>query len=197
MADTEEEAVSLGIDGAFILPLRVIDTPGGAVMHMLRPVFPLQPGLPAGTRGSGFLKIGEVYFSEVLPGCVKAWKRHTRQTQHFAVPDGLLGIVLYDDREGSPREGCLRLSVSGAAEPMPCCASPAAYGTVLRLWGESRPSSATRRTFPMTRMRERNVRMTRRNPDSFLSTGIRIFRPNRAALFLSRSASVSGAGRFA
>ena len=96
MADTEEEAVSLGIDGAFILPLRVIDTPGGAVMHMLRPVFPLQPGLPAGTRGSGFLKIGEVYFSEVLPGCVKAWKRHTRQTQYFAVPDGLLGIVLYD-----------------------------------------------------------------------------------------------------
>ena len=171
MADTEEEAVSLGIDGAFILPLRVIDTPGGAVMHMLRPVFPLQPGLPAGTRGSGFLKIGEVYFSEVLPGCVKAWKRHTRQTQYF--------------------------SVSGAAEPMPCCASPAAYGTVLRLWGESRPSSATRRTFPMTRMRERNVRMTRRNPDSYPSTGTRIFRPNRAALFLSRSASVSGAGRFA
>ena len=108
MGDTEEEAVSLGIDGAFILPLRVIDTPGGAVMHMLRPVFPLQPGLPAGTRGSGFLKIGEVYFSEVLPGCVKAWKRHTRQTQYFAVPDGLLGIVLYDDREGSPSRGVLK-----------------------------------------------------------------------------------------
>lgn len=54
MADTEEEAVSLGIDGAFILPLRVIDTPGGAVMHMLRPVFPLQPGLPAGNPGIRF-----------------------------------------------------------------------------------------------------------------------------------------------
>ena len=125
MADTEEEAVSLGIDGAFILPLRVIDTPGGAVMHMLRPVFPLQPGLPAGTRGSGFLKIGEVYFSEVLPGCVKAWKRHTRQTQYFAVPDGLLGIVLYDDREGSPSRGVLktlRLGRSGtyALLRIPC-----------------------------------------------------------------------------
>lgn len=125
MADTEEEAVSLGIDGAFILPLRVIDTPGGAVMHMLRPVFPLQPGLPAGTRGSGFLKIGEVYFSEVLPGCVKAWKRHTRQTQYFAVPDGLLGIVLYDDREGSPSRGglkTLRLGRSGtyALLRIPC-----------------------------------------------------------------------------
>lgn len=125
MSDTEEQAVSLGIDGAFILPLRIIDTPGGAVMHMLRPVFPLQPGLPAGTRGGEFLKVGEIYFSEVLPGSVKAWKRHTRQTQYFAVPCGLLGIALYDGREGSATRSVLktlRLGRSGtyALLRIPC-----------------------------------------------------------------------------
>lgn len=46
-----------------------------------------------------------MYFSEVEPGCVKAWKCHTRQTQRFAVPVGQLKIVLYDDRPESPTRG--------------------------------------------------------------------------------------------
>ena len=58
------------------------------------------PGLPA-VRGDG----GKLYFSEVDPGCVKAWKCHTRQTQRFAVPVGQLKIVLYDDRPESPTRG--------------------------------------------------------------------------------------------
>lgn len=60
---------------------------------MMRPASPL------------FGEIGEVYFSEVEPGCVKAWKCHTRQTQRFAVPVGQLKIVLYDDRPESPTRG--------------------------------------------------------------------------------------------
>ena len=70
--------------------LAVIPTNGGPVMHMMRPASPL------------FGEIGEVYFSEVEPGCVKAWKCHTRQTQRFAVPVGRLKIVLYDGRPDSP-----------------------------------------------------------------------------------------------
>lgn len=81
------------IAGVLIEPLRVIPTPGGPVMHMLRSDAP------------HFMGLGELYFSEVLPGCVKAWKRHTRQTQHFAVPVGQLRVVLYDDREDSPTRG--------------------------------------------------------------------------------------------
>ena len=46
--------------------LAVIPTDGGPVMHMMRPASPL------------FGEIGEVYFSEVEPGCVKAWKCQTR-----------------------------------------------------------------------------------------------------------------------
>ncbi len=100
----ETETVSTRIAGVAYLPLRVIDTPGGAVMHMLRPDMPLVPGL-AQKDGAPVLGVGEIYFSEVLPGHVKAWKRHTEQTQFFAVPCGLLGIALYDARKDSPTFG--------------------------------------------------------------------------------------------
>lgn len=89
-----------GIAGVLMHPLRIIPTDGGPVLHMLRASSPLMP-LPGG--------FGEIYFSEVLPGHVKAWKRHFRQNQLFAVPRGLLRLVLYDDREGSPTRGALQL----------------------------------------------------------------------------------------
>ena len=53
------------INDVELLDLAVIPTDGGPVMHMMRPASPL------------FGEIGEVYFSEVEPGCVKAWKCHT------------------------------------------------------------------------------------------------------------------------
>ena len=95
----EAEVITTGIEGVLYQPLRVIPTPGGPVLHMLRAGSPLMPDLFGG--------FGEIYFSEVFPGAVKAWKRHTRQTQLFAVPMGLLRIVLYDDRPASPTRGAL------------------------------------------------------------------------------------------
>ena len=99
MEATESTAQDVGIEGALLQPLAVIPTPGGPVMHMLRPESALLPDFHQ--------CFGEIYFSEVLPGHVKAWKRHTRQVQHFAVPSGLLRIVLYDDRQGSATRGVL------------------------------------------------------------------------------------------
>ncbi|MBD5646835.1 MAG: dTDP-4-dehydrorhamnose 3,5-epimerase [Desulfovibrio sp.] len=93
------EPITTGIEGALFQPLKVIPTPGGPVLHMLRAGSPLLPDFAHG--------FGEIYFSEVFPGAVKAWKRHTRQTQLFAVPWGLLHIVLYDDRQASPTRGVL------------------------------------------------------------------------------------------
>lgn len=90
----EGQVIATGIEGALFQPLHIIPTPGGPVLHMLRAGAPLLPIFPEG--------FGELYFSEVPPGAVKAWKRHTRQTQLFAVPTGLLRIVLYDDRPASP-----------------------------------------------------------------------------------------------
>lgn len=97
MEASESMARDVGIEGALLQPLAVIPTPGGPVMRMLRPESALLPDFRQ--------CFGEIYFSEVLPGHVKAWKRHTRQVQHFAVPSGLLRIVLYDDRQGSATRG--------------------------------------------------------------------------------------------
>lgn len=89
------------IDGVILQDLNIISTPGGPVLHMLRPDSPL------------FTGFGEVYFSEVEPGSVKAWKRHIKQTQRFAVPAGLLKIVLYDDREHASSRTLLEEYVIG------------------------------------------------------------------------------------
>lgn len=87
------EPRDIGIEGALLQPLEIFETPGGPVLRMLRPDSPLLPVFPRG--------FGEIYFSEVLPGAVKAWKMHKRQTQLFAVPMGAIRIVLYDMRAES------------------------------------------------------------------------------------------------
>lgn len=60
-----------------------------------------------------FLGFGECYFSEILPGAVKAWKRHRVQTQNFVVPIGRVRLVVFDDREASPTRGGLDVIVLG------------------------------------------------------------------------------------
>jgi dTDP-4-dehydrorhamnose 3,5-epimerase len=90
-----------GIQGVVLDPLRIIPVEGGAVLHMLR------------VDSSLFRAFGEVYFSEIGPGIVRAWKRHLRQTQHFAVPAGRLRVVLYDGREESPSAGSLYVVLLG------------------------------------------------------------------------------------
>jgi len=74
------------IEGVFIEELKQLGDDRGKVMHMLRADSPLF---------SGF---GEVYFSMVNPGIVKAWKKHLKMTQNFAVPVGKIKLVIYDDR---------------------------------------------------------------------------------------------------
>lgn len=91
-AQTAQPAEEL-LQGVKLIPLKVIPTEGGPVLHMLRCDSPLFKGF------------GEVYFSELLPGAVKAWKRHTLQTQHLSVPVGQALFVLYDARENSPSFG--------------------------------------------------------------------------------------------
>ena len=90
-----------GIMGVALQELAVIPADGGSVLHMLRPDWPL------------FAGFGEVYFSEVLPGAVKAWKRHSRQTQHLAVPVGRLKLAIYDSRPGSASFGQAREYILG------------------------------------------------------------------------------------
>lgn len=81
------------LHGVVVQPLKVIPDDRGAVLHMLRESSP------------SFSRFGEIYFSEVNPGKLKAWKRHLRMTQRFAVPVGRLKFAIYDPRPESPTQG--------------------------------------------------------------------------------------------
>ncbi len=81
------------IKGVEIHPLRQIPDERGKVMHMLRRDDPW------------FAEFGEIYFSIVYPGAIKGWHLHKRMTLNYAVPSGMIKLVLYDDREDSPTRG--------------------------------------------------------------------------------------------
>jgi dTDP-4-dehydrorhamnose 3,5-epimerase len=81
------------IEGVAIHPLKKIPDERGSVMHMLRNDDP------------HFDRFGEIYFSCVHPGAVKAWHIHSRMTLNYAVVNGMIKLVLYDDRQGSPTRG--------------------------------------------------------------------------------------------
>lgn len=81
------------IDGVGIHPLRQIPDERGKVMHMLRRDDPY------------FQAFGEIYFSVVYPGVVKGWHIHKLMSLNYAVIAGMIKLVLYDERDGSPTRG--------------------------------------------------------------------------------------------
>jgi len=83
------------IDGLRVTPLRRIPDERGAVFHMLR------------EDSDGFERFGEIYFSMVYPGAIKAWHQHLDMTLNYAVPSGMIKLVCYDDRPESATKGNL------------------------------------------------------------------------------------------
>lgn len=81
------------IDGVKIIPLKQIPDERGKVMHMLR------------SDDEHFEKFGEIYFSVVNPGVIKAWHLHSKMALNYAVVSGMIKLVLYDNREKSKTRG--------------------------------------------------------------------------------------------
>jgi dTDP-4-dehydrorhamnose 3,5-epimerase len=52
------------------------------------------------------------------PGVVKGWHYHKIQTDHFVVVKGMLKVVLYDDRDGSPTKGEVNEFFLGEQNPV-------------------------------------------------------------------------------
>ena len=77
------------IDGVQIVPLRRFADERGAVLLMLKETDP------------HFVRFGEIYFSTVHHGVVKAWKNHRRLIANYACIHGRIKVVLHDAREGS------------------------------------------------------------------------------------------------
>ena len=59
-------------------------------MHMLR------------SDDEHFERFGEIYFSVVNPGAIKAWHFHRKMTLNYACVFGMIKLVLHDKRSGSP-----------------------------------------------------------------------------------------------
>jgi dTDP-4-dehydrorhamnose 3,5-epimerase len=84
------------IDGVIIKPLRRIPDERGYIMHMLR------------SNDPEFEQFGEIYFSTIYPGAIKAWHLHKEMTLNYSVVSGMIKLVLYDSREDSPTKGELQ-----------------------------------------------------------------------------------------
>ena len=71
------------LDDILVTWLKRIPTVGGDVLHMLK---------NSDARFKGF---GEVYFSWVERGAIKAWKCHQRMTLNLVVPMGEVSFVFH------------------------------------------------------------------------------------------------------
>lgn len=70
--------------GVTITPLTKINDGRGSIFHMMRRDDPL------------FTKFGEIYFSTIYPGVVKAWHYHNKMTLNYAVIKGMIKLVVHD-----------------------------------------------------------------------------------------------------
>lgn len=83
------------IEGVIVKKLNKIPDERGCIMHMLKNDAP------------EFKRFGEIYFSTIYPGAIKGWHIHTKMTLNYAVPIGMIKLVLYDARENSSTKGAL------------------------------------------------------------------------------------------
>lgn len=93
--------ISIRINDILLTPLKRIAHPKGDILHAMKRSSP------------GFAGFGEAYFSMVLPGEIKGWKRHRRVTLNLVVPVGEVRFVIFDERPDSPTSGCFNDFVLG------------------------------------------------------------------------------------
>lgn len=83
------------IEGVSIRDLRSLPDERGRLMEIVRADDP------------EFSKFGQVYVTSAYPGVVKAWHCHKIQDDNMTALCGMVKIVLYDDRDGSPTRGMI------------------------------------------------------------------------------------------
>ena len=83
------------IEGVKVTPLKQIFDERGKIMHMIR------------ADSDVFTQFGEIYFSCINTGAIKAWHLHKQMTLNYAAIHGEIKFVLYDDRPNSKTKGCI------------------------------------------------------------------------------------------
>ena len=72
------------LEDIIVTPLKRIPTLGGDILHALK------------ETDLGFSGFGEVYFSWVKQGAIKAWKCHKKMTLNLVVPIGEVNFVFHE-----------------------------------------------------------------------------------------------------
>lgn len=90
------------LKGVLLTPLKRVPHPKGDIRHALK------------RSSAGFVDFGEAYFSEIISGEVKGWKRHKTATLNLVVPVGCIKFVVHDDRPNSSSRGNFEEIVLGA-----------------------------------------------------------------------------------
>ena len=78
------------IDGLLITPLNRVLNSKGDIYHAIKASSP------------GYQGFGEAYFSTIIKGYTKGWKRHNLLALNIVVPLGEIRFVIYDNRPNSP-----------------------------------------------------------------------------------------------
>lgn len=94
------------IDGVKIKRLKFIPDERGRLMEMLR------------ADDEIFIKFGQIYMTTVYPSVVKGWHYHKKQVDNFVCIKGMIKLVLYDLREGSPTKGEINEFFIGEHNPI-------------------------------------------------------------------------------
>lgn len=94
------------LEGVRVKKLKVIPDARGRLMEMLRADDDL------------FTRFGQVYLTTAYPGVVKGWHYHKKQTDNMIVVQGMMKIVIYDNREGSSTKGEINEFFMGIHNPL-------------------------------------------------------------------------------
>jgi dTDP-4-dehydrorhamnose 3,5-epimerase len=95
------------IEGVAVRELRKNADDRGFLMEVLRSDW-----------GDVFRKFGQAYVSKNYPGVIRAWHFHNRQWDLFVCVAGMIKVVLYDGREGSPTRTRVDEFVVGDDRPL-------------------------------------------------------------------------------
>jgi dTDP-4-dehydrorhamnose 3,5-epimerase len=103
------------IDGVQVKTLKAHCDERGRLMEILR------------ADDAVFSRFGQVYITTAYPGVVKAWHYHKKQADHFTCLHGMVKLVLYDPRKGSPTKGAVNELVIGPHNPILVRIPPGVY----------------------------------------------------------------------
>jgi len=75
------------MDSIILTSLKKIPHPKGDIFHAMK------------AADNGFSGFGEAYFSNIIKGEIKGWKKHSLMTMNIVVPLGMVRFYIHDEVE--------------------------------------------------------------------------------------------------